>query len=67
MQRKQNTQQWGYPCNDRREAEGNRGALSMPSRRDGIVCGADSQSALKTLNRRMPNGTYGGVGGRLLN
>ena len=39
MQRKQNTQQWGYPCEDRREAEGNRGVLSMPSRRDKTVCG----------------------------
>ncbi len=66
MQRKQNTQQWGCPCEDRREAEGNRGALSMPFRRDRIVCGVDSQTAHKTLNRRMPNGTYGGVGGRLL-
>ena len=39
MQRKQNTQKWGYPCEDRREAEGNRGVLSMPSRRSEIVCG----------------------------
>ena len=39
MQRKQNTQKWGCPCEDRREAEGNRGAHSMPSRRDKIVCG----------------------------
>ena len=42
MQRKQNTQQWGYPCEDRREAEGNRGVLSMPSRRDKTVCGEDN-------------------------
>ena len=39
MQRKQNTWKRGCPCEDRREAEGNRGALSMPSRRDKIVCG----------------------------
>ena len=39
MQRKQNTQQRGCPCDDRREAEGNRGVLSMASRRDKTVCG----------------------------
>ena len=39
----------------------------MPSRRDGTVCGVELQTTLKALNRRMPNGTYGSVGGRLLN
>ena len=39
MQRKQNTRHRGCPCEDRREAEGNRGALSTPSRRDEAVCG----------------------------
>mgnify|MGYP000991835282 CR=1 FL=1 len=42
MQRKQNTRHRGCPCEDRREAEGNRGALSTPSRRDEAVCGESS-------------------------
>jgi len=41
MQRKQNTRH-RCPCEDRREAEGNRGALSTPSRRDEAVCGESS-------------------------
>ena len=38
MQRKQNTQHWGCPRDDRREAKGNWGALSMSSRRGRTVC-----------------------------
>ena len=39
MQRKQNTQQRGCPCEGRREAENNKGAHSMSSRRNKDVCG----------------------------
>ena len=42
MQRKQNTQQWGSPCESKREAKGNREAHSMLSRRNESACGENS-------------------------
>lgn len=51
MQRKQNTQKCGYPCEPRREAGSSNGALSMSSRRDKVVCGEGSLLDM-VLNKR---------------
>ena len=50
-------------------ANSTRGSLKESARPSRILQYPDTvrASALMRLNRRIPNGTYGGVGGRLLN
>ena len=66
MKKADNFKQYeGYPQENRVELEGNAGVQSITStsekrRNDGNV-------TLILSNRRMPNGTYGGVRGRRMN
>ena len=65
MQRPQKTAKAAYLCEGMLETESNKGVYSVArletERQDGAA------TALKLLNRRVPNGTHGGVRGRLLN
>ena len=62
--REQKIPQGSCPGKDRLEAEGVPVARSVSSR-DMRGKNGEADASLKLLNRRMPNGTYGGVRGRL--
>ena len=75
MQRKQNTQQRGCPCEGRREAENNKGAHSMSSRRNKDVCGefnlfdrvVDKRNLYRAYKQIFANKGAAGIDGMTVN
>ena len=63
MRGEQKTEKSGWTCEGMVETESSRVARSIAALGTGEGNGS---YALKPLNRRIPDGTYGGVGGRPL-